>query len=189
MTAGGRRPDSVTAITKHTNSGVTTSGAQPGREASMASPVDRVGIDRLTFTARRRFLSSSARSYVTMSPSSGARCRSEIAVMCTNRGSPPPAGVIDPKPRSAFQLVTFPFCRALIAMPPFGFVSGYTLKLTRHRVGMPVSSILSACARCPRSSGTWPRQDAGMNGGVGESTGPGVPSLTRAILACSVLAE
>ena len=73
----------------------------------------RIGTDRLTPTARGRFFSSMARSYVTISPAAGGRDRSAIAVMCMNTGSPPPAGVTKPNPRSEFQLVIFPLCRTM----------------------------------------------------------------------------
>ena len=69
-------------------------------DALAARDFGRTGIDRLTRTARGRFFSSMARSYVTISPEVGGRDRSAIAVMCMNTGSPLPAGVTKPNPRS-----------------------------------------------------------------------------------------
>src|SRR2546430_735106 len=92
-------------------------------DALAARDFGRTGIDRLTRTARGRFFSSMARSYVTISPEVGGRDRSAIAVMCMNTGSPPLAGVTKPNPRSEFQLVIFPLCRTMFSLPPSLFLT------------------------------------------------------------------
>src|SRR5205085_1386688 len=92
-------------------------------DALAARDFGRTGIDRLTRTARGRFFSSMARSYVTISPEVGGRDRSVIAVMCMNTGSPPLAGVTKPNPRSEFQLVIFPLCRTMFSLPPSLFLT------------------------------------------------------------------
>ena len=92
-------------------------------DALAAQDFGRTGIDRLTRTARGRFFSSMARSYVTISPEVGGRDRSAIAVMCMNTDSPPLAGVTKPNPRSEFQLVIFPLCRTMFSLPPSLFLT------------------------------------------------------------------
>lgn len=74
-------------------------------------------------TARGRFFSSMARSYVTISPGAGRKDRSTIAVMCMNTGWPPPAGVTKPNPRSEFQLLIFPLYRTVLSMPQPPFLT------------------------------------------------------------------
>jgi hypothetical protein len=113
MTTRGSGPASVSPMTKSTNRAAMMSGMELDVDALAARNFGRIGADCLTLTARGRFFSSKARSYITMSPSAGGRRRAEIAVTCRNTRSPPPAGVTKPKPRSEFQLVIFPFCLTL----------------------------------------------------------------------------
>mmetsp|Transcript_3094 Transcript_3094/g.10314 ORF Transcript_3094/g.10314 Transcript_3094/m.10314 type:complete len:288 (+) Transcript_3094:106-969(+) len=84
----------------------------PEAGASPPPPSPSEGAAMATSAARSfRFLSSHKASNVTIWPGA-SRTPSRRALRCTKTSSPPPAGVMKPKPRSSFHIFTVPSFRA-----------------------------------------------------------------------------